>query len=118
MLNEQPDAILLDVRSTVEFTHVGRPVGAVHVVWQEAPGWVVNPDFVDQVGERVSDLNAPILLLCRSGQRSLQAAEALESAGYSNLTNIEEGFEGGLDDDKHRNTLGGWRFHGLPWEQS
>jgi len=59
-----------------------------------------------------------VLLLCRSGVRSVDAAKALEAAGYQHLVNILEGFEGPLDEHKHRGTLGGWRFHGLPWEQS
>jgi len=57
-------------------------------------------------------------LLCRSGQRSLDAAKALENAGYQHLINIVDGFEGSLDANKHRGNLGGWRFVGLPWEQS
>jgi rhodanese-related sulfurtransferase len=48
----------------------------------------------------------------------MAAALVLQEAGYLNLTNIEEGFEGGIDDSKHRSTINGWRFHGLPWQQS
>jgi rhodanese-related sulfurtransferase len=117
-MQSSPQATLLDVRATVEFAYVGHPVGALNVPWKEAPSWQVNPDFVVQVREKVPDKNAPVYLLCRSGQRSLDAAMALAAAGYTNLANIEEGFEGPLDEDKHRGTRGGWRFHGLPWEQS
>ena len=45
-------------------------------------------------------------------------ASALEAAGYQHLINILEGFEGALDADKHRGNIDGWRFHGLPWQQS
>jgi rhodanese-related sulfurtransferase len=48
----------------------------------------------------------------------LDAAKALEEAGYQLLINIVDGFEGALDEHKHRGNLGGWRFQGLPWEQS
>ena len=117
-LNEHPEAALVDVRTAVEFSHVGHPVGAVHIAWKEAPDWRVNPAFVDEVARHVPDRTRPVLLLCRSGQRSLAAAQALAAAGYRTPINVEEGFEGPLDDNKHRGSLGGWRFHGLPWEQS
>jgi hypothetical protein len=42
----------------------------------------------------------------------------LAEAGYTDLTNIEDGFEGPMDEAKHRNTVAGWRFHQLPWVQS
>lgn len=117
-MSEHPDGVLLDVRTKIEFSFVGHPVNATHVAWKEAPAWSVNPNFVDEVRTRVPDVNTPVLLLCRSGQRSMEAALALENAGYTDLTNVEEGFEGPLDERKHRGNLGGWRFHNLPWEQS
>jgi rhodanese-related sulfurtransferase len=117
-LQTNPTAVLLDVRAALEFGYVGHPLGAVHVPWMEWPAWQVNPAFVRTVSHLVPDTSTPIFLLCRSGQRSLDAARALQEAGYHDLTNIEEGFEGPLDANRHRGTLGGWRFHGLPWEQS
>jgi rhodanese-related sulfurtransferase len=48
----------------------------------------------------------------------MDAAKALEVAGYQRLINIVDGFEGPLDKNNHRGTLGGWRFNGLPWTQS
>ena len=117
-LTENPNAVLIDVRSKVEYTHVGHPIGSIHIPWLEAPDWKVNPQFAGQVISARSDKTTPILLLCRSGQRSMAAAKALEIAGFTDLANIGEGFEGSLDDQKHRNTRSGWRFHGLPWEQS
>jgi rhodanese-related sulfurtransferase len=118
-MQENPNAVMIDVRTKMEHTFVGRPVAnIVHIAWKEFPDWQVNPQFVAQVSEVVTDKNTPILLLCRSGVRSLEAANLLEQNGYTHLINILEGFEDNLDADKHRGTLGGWRFHGLPWEQS
>jgi len=57
------------------------------------------------------------MFLCRSGARSHQAAQAAMQAGYANAYNILEGFEGDKDANGHRNTVGGWRFAGLPWIQ-
>lgn len=116
-LQSNPDAVLIDVRTKIEFSFVGHPLGAIHVPWKEAPDWSLNSEFVDQVKSVAADSSTPVLLLCRSGQRSMEAAKTLEEAGYRHLINVDEGFEGALDEDKHRGTLGGWRFHGLPWEQ-
>ena len=120
MLQENPDAILLDVRSKVEFDYVGHPVGAVHVPIQETPDWQTDPDFadkvIDQLGEASKDTT--VLTLCRSGKRSLLAAQLLEERGYKDTVNIAEGFEGDPDENRHRGNLNGWRFHGLPWEQT
>ena len=117
LLQQNKSAVLVDVRSQMEYAYVGHPLGAVHIPWKEAPAWELNPNFVADVKKLLPNSDAPILLLCRSGQRSLSAAQALEQAGYRHLVNIVDGFEGPLDANKHRNNLGGWRFCGLPWEQ-
>ena len=118
LLQQNTNAVLVDVRTKVEHAFVGHPIGAIHIAWKEAADWQVNPRFVAEVERVVPDKNAPVLLLCRSGQRSLDAAKALEAAGFGRLVNIVEGFEGPLDQHNHRGNLGGWRFNGLPWEQS
>jgi rhodanese-related sulfurtransferase len=118
-LQAHPRAMLIDCRTEIEHMYVGHPVGAEHVAWQEAPDWEVDPEFVDKVKWLVGgDLQRPLLLICRSGHRSLYAGEALEAAGFASVINVLEGFEGPLDDDFHRGTQGGWRHHGLPWQQS
>lgn len=120
ILREKPTAILLDVRSKVEFDYVGHPIDAVHVPLQEAPDWQTDPDFVQKVIERLgeSSRDITILTLCRSGKRSMLAAQLLEAQGYTHTANIAEGFEGDLDENRHRGNVNGWRFHGLPWEQT
>ena len=118
LLQQDASAVLVDVRTQMEHAYVGHPIGAVHIPWKEAPDWQINPNFVNEVKKIVSHDDAPILLLCRSGQRSLSAGNALEDAGYKRPINILDGFEGPLDPHKHRGNLGGWRFCGLPWQQS
>jgi rhodanese-related sulfurtransferase len=99
--------------------YVGHPAGAEHIAWQDGPDWEVDPEFVSKVRHLVKgDLSRPLLIICRSGRRSVDAGEALEAAGFSNVINVLDGFEGELDDNYHRGTLGGWRYHGLPWFQS
>jgi rhodanese-related sulfurtransferase len=125
ILSEDENAILLDVRMKLEFDYVGHPPQAINIPWQESPGQAENPDFVDMVrGElahryrnaNVEDLT--ILTLCRSGSRSRHAAKKLLANGFLRVINIAEGFEGDPDENRHRGTLNGWRFHGLPWEQT
>jgi len=122
LLAQDPAAILVDVRSKVEFDYVGHPIGAVHVAWKEYPDWVENPDFAAHLdamlatdGESAKD--RPIVVICRSGVRSLNAGECLRAHGYTKVYNVEEGFEGDKDNDRHRGNINGWRFRGLPWEQ-
>ncbi len=118
LMQENESAVLVDVRTQVEYSYVGHPVGAVHIPWKELPNWELNPNFVSEVRKAVPSDEAPVLLLCRSGQRSLAAASLLEQAGYRHLVNIVDGFEGPLDKNNHRGNIGGWRFANLPWQQS
>lgn len=117
-LQSQPNAILLDVRDKFEAAFIGHPIGALNIPLKVAPDMRLNPNFVDEVKKSIPNPLTPIFTMCRGGQRSLEAAKALSEAGYLDLTNIEEGFEGPLNDQKHRSTVSGWRFHGLPWEQN
>ena len=64
------------------------------------------------------DTSRPVAIICRSGRRSIEAGEALEAAGFTEVINVLHGFEGDRDEEMHRNTLNGWRVDGLPWEQS
>ena len=118
LLQEDACAVLIDVRTKVEHAFIGHPLNALHIAWKEAPDWQINANFITDVLLAVPDRKTPILLLCRSGQRSLEAAMALKNSGYVKLINIEDGFEGPLDQNKHRNNIAGWRFCGLPWQQS
>ena len=116
-LHDNPSAVFVDCRSEMEYFFVGHPVGAHHVAWNDGPDWDINPHFVGQV-RKIASMNRPVLLICRSGQRSISAGQALEQAGFSDVYNVLDGFEGPLDDNHHRNSVGGWRTEGLPWEQS
>jgi rhodanese-related sulfurtransferase len=117
-LEKEPKAVFIDCRSEIEFFYVGHAVGSVHVAWNEAPDWEVNPNFVEDVlRESEGNKARPIVLICRSGKRTLDAGKALEDAGFSEVINVLHGFEGDLDENFHRGTQSGWRHDGLPWEQ-
>jgi len=117
ILQSAPGAKLVDVRSRAELDWVGRIPDAVEIEWIIYPGMKPNPHFITQIEQQV-DKEALALFICRSGTRSNAAATAATQAGYSDCYNVLEGFEGEKDADEHRNTLGGWRVAGLPWEQS
>lgn len=117
-------ALLIDVRSSMEYLFIGHPAGAIHVPWIDEPDWLINPHFVTDVRKLIlggksenADDSVPIVLICRSGKRSKEAGTKLSEAGFSKVFNVEEGFEGELDEHHHRSTSGGWRYHDLPWEQ-
>jgi len=115
-LKEHPEAKLIDIRSSMEFLFIGHPKDCIHIGWMEEPDWDINPNFVEDI-KAIQPDNIPIVMICRSGNRSEQAGEQLLDAGLVNIYHISDGFEGDRDEENHRGTLNGWRFHGLPWEQ-
>ena len=124
ILNVDSRAVLVDIRSNMEFLFVGHPVGAIHIPWIDEPDWEVNPNFAKEIrmlllgGVCEHDAHCPpVILICRSGKRSKEAGDLLLNAGMKNICHIDEGFEGNLDQHHQRGTTGGWRFRGLPWEQ-
>lgn len=124
VLDKNSKAILVDIRSNMEYLFVGHPLGSIHVPWIDEPDWVVNPDFVREIRQLMlggvceqGGSCPPIILICRSGKRSIDAGNVLIDAGLKNICHVSEGFEGELDNKHHRSSVGGWRFHGLPWEQ-
>ncbi len=117
-LHKEPDALFVDCRSDAEYFFVGHAVGSVHVAWYDGPDWELNPHFVGEVRKLAGhSTQRPVILICRSGKRSVEAGQALEAAGFKRVYNVLHGFEGDLDETHHRGSRNGWRFEGLPWEQ-
>ncbi|WP_175998007.1 rhodanese-like domain-containing protein [Burkholderia stabilis] len=110
------DALLVDVRTAEERKFVGHVPESLHVPWATGTSLTRNPRFVREL-EAKTGKDAVVLLLCRSGNRSAQAAEAATKGGFTQVFNVLEGFEGDLDERQHRGGGNGWRFHGLPWTQ-
>lgn len=109
-------AILVDVRSAEELKFVGRVPEAGHAAWQIGSPLAPNPNFLADL-ERAAGKDQVVLLLCRSGKRSAAAARAAAQAGYTNVFNVLEGFEGDLSAGSQRGAVNGWRHRGLPWVQ-
>ncbi|MDM0011065.1 rhodanese-like domain-containing protein [Variovorax sp. J22P168] len=109
------DAVLVDVRSDAEREWVGFVPGAAPVAWKQWPGMLPNADFDASLRAAVP-AGRKVVLLCRSGVRSIAAAKRATELGLE-AYNILEGFEGDADEAGHRGRKGGWRLRGLPWQQ-
>jgi rhodanese-related sulfurtransferase len=126
-LTSSPRSQLVDVRTRAEWTYVGIPdlasVGKrpVLVEWQTFPDQTVDPRFAERLAGELKALGVgpddDLFFICRSGSRSRAAAEAMAAAGYR-AYNVGGGFEGPLDDERHRGSVVGWKAAGLPWQQS
>jgi rhodanese-related sulfurtransferase len=123
LLSDNPNAVLVDVRTDAEWRFVGVPdlssLGrdAVYIEWVTTNG-VPNVNFADELKGSVppSDEERPVIFLCRSGNRSIGAAELATEEGLAPAYNVLDGFEGHLDASGHRGETG-WRAVGLPWKQ-
>ena len=109
------DAVMVDVRTDAEREWVGFVPGAVAVAWKQWPGMALNPGFADALKAAVP-AGRKLVLLCRSGVRSVAAARRATELGLE-AYNILEGFEGDPDAQGQRGHQSGWRFSGLPWQQ-
>lgn len=124
ILAAEKNSILVDVRTPSEWSFIGYPdlssldKKVIFLSWRLSPNMEVNHDFVLQlVNEIKLDKNDKVLLLCRSGGRSMDAAIALTEKGFNQCYNIEGGFEGEINESGHRGAKNGWKACNLPWEQ-
>ena len=125
-LKSDPRSVLVDVRTIAEWAYVGLPelsmIGKrpVLVEWQGSDDRL-NTTFVERIIEALNPIGADreseLFFICRSGQRSLKAAQAMAAAGYTRCRNVADGFEGPLDASRHRGQVVGWKAKGLPWAQ-
>lgn len=116
LMQNAPDAKLVDVRTQAEWNFVGRIPGSVPIEWQTYPTSQPNPAFLDELQAHAAK-DAIVMFVCRSGARSHAAASAATQIGYAQSYNVLEGFEGDKDAQGHRASVGGWKFAGLPWVQ-
>ena len=126
-LKRNPKTQLVDVRTKAEWNFVGVPdlskIGraVILIEWQTYPQGATTEDFTDRCAAAIEAAGATpddeVFFLCRSGARSLSAARAMAGIGFSKCLNVAEGFEGPLDDHRHR-SLAGWKVAGLPWYQA
>jgi rhodanese-related sulfurtransferase len=121
-LRDEPDAVLVDVRTSAEWAYVGLPdlgpIGkeVVRVEWQRFPDGAVNESFTADLEAAGIGKDKHLYFICRSGVRSVAAAELATAAGWTASRNVLEGFEGPHDAQRHR-AVSGWKVAGLPWVQ-
>ncbi len=129
ILSEDAQSVLVDVRTRPEWNFVGVPdlsdagKDVILLEWKSWPDMAQDPGFAGALMQEVAGLPSRFLFICRSGARSMQAAEAVAGALAASGTtaeciNVAEGFEGDLDADDHRGGLNGWKARGLAWRQS
>jgi rhodanese-related sulfurtransferase len=122
-LKTDPNAQLVDVRTDAEWNFVGVPdlaaagKQAVLLPWQLYPAMQRNAEFEAQLAKAGFTSDHHIYFLCRSGVRSMAAAEAARAAGFPNVYNVADGFEGPPNGAGHRGVTSGWKAEGLPWRQ-
>ena len=122
-LSIEVNSQLIDVRTKPEWIYVGVPdlssinKKVIFVSWQVYPEMGTNKFFENQILESNIKKDNNLYFICRSGNRSNNAAEFLASRGFSNCFNVIDGFEGNLDHENHRSTIEGWKYHNLPWRQ-
>ncbi|HSH54028.1 MAG TPA: rhodanese-like domain-containing protein [Methylotenera sp.] len=114
IVQENPQALLVDVRSQAELDLVGRIPTVLNIEWAYYPGMVPNPDFAKQLSERV-DKDQTVIFMCRTGGRSHNAAAVAAALGFANAYNMLEGFEGEANSLQQRTMINGWKHAGLPW---
>lgn len=125
-LARNPAALLVDVRTPVEWSLIGKPDlssidrDPLYLDWVGCQG--KEPGFRTRLQTELERLNidrdAPVFFMCQSGGRSKVAAIDCTALGYTAAHNIAEGFEGELDEQQHRNSISGWKVAGLPWRQA
>lgn len=122
ILASDASALLIDCRSQKEWDLTGIPdlsqIGkkTLLVEWTDSENQR-NPQFMAQIKSFAAH-DTPIIMICRIGGRSAAACHYLAENGFTNLTNMTEGFEGRVDEAGHRNSFEGWRARNLPWRQS
>ena len=114
---------MVDVRTKPEWLFVGLPdleslnKQTICVSWHMYPEMEINENFKSEILESGINKQDTIFLICRSGNRSCDAAKFLASRGFINCFNVIDGFEGENDLNHQRSTINGWKYSKLPWKQ-
>ncbi len=115
---QKGEAVLVDIRTDAEREWVGFVPNAAVVAWKQWPGMAINAAFDMRIKALANEhAGKPLLMLCRSGVRSVASAKRATELGIT-AYNILEGFEGDPDEAAKRSMRGGWKFRGLPWRQN
>ena len=122
-LSEESSSYLVDVRTKPEWLFVGLPdlqslnKQTICVSWNVYPNMEINVNFESEILESGINKQDTIFLICRSGNRSCDAAEFLASRGFTNCFNVTDGFDGENGPNHQRSTINGWKYYKLPLKQ-
>lgn len=114
VLQANPQALLIDVRTQAELALVGKIPTAINIEWAFYPGMVPNQAFAEQLTAQTNK-NQLLIFICRTGGRSHLAAEVAAKLGFTQSYNMLEGFEGEANSLNQRTMINGWKHAGLPW---
>ena len=123
ILKTDKSAVLIDCRTDAEWSYVGQTYVCglrkeqLNIAWKDFPTMKINPALAEEIAAACPDKRTKLLMMCRSGLRSIDAAIAATEAGFGRAFNILEGFEGEKDSCGQRGNTGGWKHRGLPWKQ-
>ena len=126
-LKNNPNSFLIDVRTQAEWAFVGvsdlSEIGKETILlqWKIYPQMQINPDFVRLFNKAAEQLgvkeDSNLFFICKTGGRSLDAAEKMTKNGYKNCFNVANGFEGDRTENGQRGKVNGWKADALPWSQ-
>lgn len=115
-LRDEPNAILIDVRTDYEWENVGVPdLSAIGKEvffnpWKILPEMNANPKFQENLETKIPNKDTQLVFICRSGGRSYEAACVAAKMGYQKCINVIGGFEGSTN-------MQGWKYSNLPWRK-
>jgi rhodanese-related sulfurtransferase len=129
MWKNNPSSVkIIDVRTPEEYGFIGHPESAWNIplafvtyrrkngITEYGPKW--NKDFIQET-KNIAEQDDPLLVMCRSGDRSAMAVNKLAAAGFKNAYTITDGFEGDKVDDPGsvfhgKRMRNGWK-NSAPW---
>ncbi len=121
-LNENPEAVLIDVRTRAEYKNIGYPENSILIPWFDEPDLKSDPEafyqsVLSELGDRSEVMDTELILICRSGFRSNEALICLQDKGFNKVSHVATGFEGDADENDVRGNLNGWTHDGMPWSK-
>ena len=115
LLDSEEGYTYLDVRTEEEFA-AGHVPAAVNIPVVEknpmGPGLVPNPDFSSQV-EQQFDKDRKIITACLRGVRSMQAATMMMALGYTQVVDMQGGYDAEMD-ARGNVVVEGWARRNFP----
>jgi rhodanese-related sulfurtransferase len=123
-LRDDAEAVLVDVRTDAEWRFSGtvnlQAAGKTPLLLslKNYPDFQDNPAFLATLCASITNQNAPVFFLCKTGGRSADAAARATQIGFTHACNIAGGFDGNWNEHRQRGQVTGWKAAQLPWEQA